>query len=96
MMPISDILKRIARLGWRDYEPAGPCFLNYSVLHSLSVGNPLRPNFSFSVHLAQELHILCVWRNFGSLQTEDNLFQLFFLTSAEHKSPLIDTEHLRY
>ena len=56
-MPIFDIIKRIARLGWRDYEPGGPCFFDYSVLYLPAEGNSLRPKFSFPVHLAQELHI---------------------------------------
>jgi hypothetical protein len=57
MMPIFDIIKRIARLGWRDYEPGGPCFFDYSMLRLPAEGSSLRPNFSFPVHLAQELHI---------------------------------------
>jgi hypothetical protein len=57
MMPIFDIIKRIARLGWRHYEPGGSFLFDYSVLRLPTEGNSLRPNFSFPVHLAQELHI---------------------------------------
>jgi hypothetical protein len=57
MMPICDIIKRIPRLGWRDYEPAG-FFFDYSVLRLPAEGNSLRPNFLFPVRLAQELQPL--------------------------------------